>query len=67
MEKILERIFNTNKDYFIKSVVYEYEGKSEIGYVLCKGYILFGIKGYKRIGYFVEKNEADAKLKIMKL
>ena len=59
---MLKKLFNTNTGYFIKNQTYSYEGKVEIGYILCKGYIMFGIPGYDRLNVFVDKNEAEATL-----
>lgn len=41
-----KKIFNLNTGYFIKKLPYEYENKYYIGYMICKGYIIFGISGY---------------------
>ena len=66
MRKLFKKLFNTNTGYFLKSVVYFYEGKAQIGYILCKGYILFGISGYDRINYFVDKEAANKEINFFK-
>ena len=42
----MKKIFNLNTGYFIKELIYDYESKYYIGYMICKGYIIFGIPGY---------------------
>lgn len=65
MKKFFKKIFNTNTGYYLIERVYEYNCKIYIGYVLCQGYIMFGIPGYKRLGIFVDKSEADEALKFL--
>ena len=62
----LRKLFNTNTGYFLKSVLYFYNGNAEIGFILCKGFILFGISGYDRINYFVDKKDAEKELNFFK-
>jgi hypothetical protein len=64
---MFKKIFNFNTGYFINETLYWYNGKLEIGYVLCKGYILFGLFGYDRINVFVDKTEANNALNQIKL
>jgi hypothetical protein len=59
---MLKKLFNTNTGYFLNTLTYFYNGKVETGYILCKGYIMFGIPGYSRLNVFVDKNEAEAAL-----
>ena len=59
IKSLFKKVFNTNTGYFIKEVSYFYEGKPEVGYVLCKGYIMFGIPGYDRIGVYIDKSEVE--------
>jgi len=56
---MLKKIFNTNTGYFIKRVPYQSEGRHYIGYVLCRGYIMFGIPGYDKIEVYTDKTEAE--------
>lgn len=58
VRKIFKNIFNSNTGYFIKEISYSYKGIHAVGYVLCKGYIMFGIPGYDRIGVYLDKQEA---------
>ena len=58
VRKIFKKIFNTNTGYFIKEISFPYKGIRAVGYVLCKGYIMFGIPGYDRIGVYLDKQEA---------
>jgi hypothetical protein len=57
--KMLKKIFNTNTGYFIKKVTYDFRGNYEIGYVLCKGYVIFGIPGYDVIGVYTDKPKLE--------
>ena len=59
---MLKKLFNSNTGYFLNTHVYDYQGKPQIGYVLCKGYIMFGIPGYDRLGVFIDKDEAETAL-----
>lgn len=63
MKNLFKKLFNTNTGYFIKSVFYYYNGENHIGYIICKGYIMFGIPGYDRIEILIDKTEAETKLK----
>jgi hypothetical protein len=66
VRKMFKKIFNTNTGYFIKTIVYFYKENSSIGYVLCKGYLMFGIPGYDVVNIYTdeaEAKEAQAKLK----
>ena len=58
IKKLFNKIFNTNTGYFIRSHVYKYNGTRQIGYILCKGYIMFGIPGYDRIEIYLTREEA---------
>lgn len=51
MKKLFKFLFNTNTGYFIQKVPFEYEGNIEFGYIVCRGYKVFGIFGYDRIAY----------------
>ena len=59
---MIKKLFNSNTGYFINTLTYFYKGKVEIGYILCKGYIMFGITGYSRLNVFVDKSEAESAL-----
>jgi hypothetical protein len=59
---MLKKLFNSNTGYFLNTQTYYYKGNFEIGYILCKGYKIFGIHGYRRLNVFVDKNEAEAAL-----
>jgi hypothetical protein len=37
----------------------------QTGYVVCQGYKFLGINGFYRIGYFVDKTEAEEYLKTL--
>ena len=58
----MKKLFNSNTGYFLKTHTYYYNGNLEIGYILCKGYRMFGIAGYSRLNVFVDKKEAEAAL-----
>jgi len=58
VREMFKKIFNTNTGYFIKPHVYRYSETQEIGYILCKGYIMFGIPGYDRIEIYLDWEEA---------
>jgi hypothetical protein len=62
---MLKKLFSTNTGYFLNTHLYDYEGDTYIGYVLCRSYVFFGIEGYTKIKVFVEKDEADAALRQM--
>lgn len=64
MKNIFKKLFNLNTGYFINEVSYFYEGRTYIGYVLCKGYVLFGIPGYDKIDCFVDKSDAYGHLEV---
>lgn len=64
LKELFEKAFNTNTGYFIKKVIYWYQGRSEVGYVLCRGFVMFGIPGYDRLGVFVDQEDAIRDLKI---
>lgn len=51
--------FNLNKGYSKQRWFYQYEGKSRIGYVLVKDYVLFWIKGYNIVDIFFEEEELN--------
>ena len=55
----MKRLFNFNTGYFLKERIYHYDGKPCIGYILCKGYILFGLSGYDKIDVYVDKQDAE--------
>ena len=59
MKKLFSKIFNLNTGTFIKELVYYYEGKAYVGYIVCRGYILFGLFGYDRLEYCLTKKEAE--------
>lgn len=58
----MKNLFNTNTGYFLKTQVYYFNGNAYLGYILCNGYIMFGIKGYTRISAHIDKEEATNKL-----
>jgi hypothetical protein len=62
---MLKRFFNSNTGYFLNTHLYDYEGETYIGYVLCRSYVFLGIEGYKKIEVFAEKDEADSALRQM--
>ena len=57
VRQMLKKIFNTNTGYFIKEVTYDFRGNYEVGYVLCKGYLMFGIPGYDVVRVYTDKTE----------
>jgi hypothetical protein len=60
--KLIKKLFNSNTGYFLNSHTYYYKEKEEIGYILCRGYVMFGIPGYKRITMFTNKLDAQSAL-----
>lgn len=54
----MKKLFNFNTGYFLKEHIYYYEGKPYVGYVLCRGYIMFGISGHTKIDTYTNKKEA---------
>lgn len=66
MKKFIKGLFNTNTGYFINTISYYYECKYYTGYILCKGFIIFGIPGYDRIEIFLNKNDAETSLNNLK-
>ena len=64
MKKIFKKLFNLNTGYFINQVPYDYEGKTYTGYIVCQRYVLFGIPGYDRVGFFVDKDDADRHMEL---
>lgn len=66
MKKLIKKLFNLNTGYFLNTHPYYYKGEKEIGYSLCRGYIMFGIPGYKRINIFTNKLDAHSALNTFK-
>ena len=58
----MKKLFNLNTGYFLNPHTYYYKGEEEIGYILCRGYVMFGIPGYKRISVFTNKLDAQSAL-----
>lgn len=58
MKKLFKSLFNLNTGFFIKECLYTASGRPHVGYVLCKGFKLFGIRGYDRIDVFIDKSDA---------
>ncbi len=56
-------LFNENTGYFLLQHSYNYKGKPSIGWTLNRGYRVFGISGYTRIGYYHDLEEARQDLK----
>lgn len=65
MKRLLKKIFNTNTGYFLKPVPYFYDGEWHMGYILCKGYIMFGLSGYDVISHYINKETAERELAIL--
>jgi hypothetical protein len=63
IKKFFKKIFNSNTGYFIESITYVYNDRIEIGYVLYRGYIMFGISGHTRINVYVNKIDAESDMK----
>ncbi len=59
LKGIIRSLFNLNTGYFIKPVTYFYNGEYNVGYILCKGYKIFGVTGYDRIDTFIDCKEAQ--------
>jgi len=66
LKEALKKAFNSNTGYFLNRVIYFWEGKSEVGYVLCRGYVMFGIPGFDRVGVYFDYDEALRDLQIWK-
>lgn len=64
IKTVFEKAFNTNTGYFIDRVIYNYNQKTEVGYILCRSFTMFGIQGYDRLGIFVDEEEAVRSLGI---
>lgn len=58
-KKFFEKGFNLNKGYSIQKWFYKYEGKSHIGYVLVKNYVLFWIPGYDIVDIFTDEESLN--------
>ena len=61
---LIRKFFNLNTGYFINTHNYFYNGILEEGYIICKGYILFGLFGFDRIEIHTNKEEAEERLKV---
>ena len=59
----MNRFFNLNTGYFIKSRLYEYNNDFCIGYLICRGYSIFYIPGYDVIAYCCDKDTLIRNLK----
>ena len=66
MKKLFSKIFNSDTGSFIEEVVYFYEGKPLIGYVVYRGYIMFGLCGHDTLGVFLTRDEAEKFIEILK-
>ncbi len=67
MKKLFKFLFNTDGGYFLKEVFYDYKGRTELGFIICKGYRMFGIFGYDKIaacGNIDDVNETVKRLGI---
>jgi hypothetical protein len=51
MRKLFNYLFNEDLGCFVRPTFYEFEGKTYVGYVLCRGYRFFGIYGVERISH----------------
>jgi hypothetical protein len=65
--KLLKKLFNLNRGYWIETHLYQYKGKLEIGYVLYQGYTIFGINGKDRINVYVDLKDAKEDLEKLNL
>jgi hypothetical protein len=65
--KIINKFFNLNTGYFIQEITYPYEGKLYIGYMICKGYVIFCIPGYDVIKYCCDKESLIFNIKELNL
>jgi len=64
MRKIIKKLFNTNTGYFLESIPYYYEGEQYIGYVVRRGYIMFGIPGHTKVSIFLNKSDAESHVEL---
>jgi len=55
--KILKWLFNTNIGYFILEHKYQYNGIDYKGYILCRGYRMFGLFGYDKLVIATDEEE----------
>ena len=51
MRKLFNFLFNDDLGCFVRPHYYEYEGKTYVGYILCRRYRFFGIEGESRISH----------------
>lgn len=60
MKRLFKKLFNFNTGLFINEVTYFHSPDATYytGYVVCQGFVLFGIPGYDRVGHFVDKEDA---------
>ena len=63
MKQFIKLLFNLNTGYFINTYNYYHNGILEEGYVICKGYILFGISGYDKVEFHYDLYLAKERLK----
>ena len=62
LKRIGRIFFDFNTGYFLKSVTYYYNGEYHVGYILCRGWKIFGIHGYDRIKVFIDRIQAKDEL-----
>ena len=55
----MKNLFNSNTGYFINTHSYWYDNKTELGYIVCQSYKVFGISGFVKLGIFIEIKEAN--------
>ena len=67
LKTLLGKLFNTNTGYWIETRLYQYNGKVEIGYVIYKGFVMFGISGKDKVNVYVDLKEAKETLEKVKL
>jgi hypothetical protein len=61
---MFNKIFNSNTGLKMESVGYTCEGRYYTGYVVRQGYLIFGIKGYKTLGTFLDELDAVKHMEI---
>ena len=54
-----KKLFNTNVGYYLKEIYYPFEGKTYVGYVICKGYLFLGFFGYDKVAYCYDMDEVN--------
>ncbi len=62
MKQIWKKFFNPNVGYYLKQVYYQYNDERCVGYVICRGFIFFGLFGYDKIECCVDMREVNETL-----